>query len=312
MLQPSWSACYSPPLSAHHGSDPLGGYCQPGHNGQQTGENPCGLHLPYPPTDRSGPVRLFRRGMPVLMAGDLNGKHADWNSRLSTRRGKLLRDYADGNCSLIFGPDTPTNNSYNALATPDVLDNVITKNLTSPVYLTSFSVLTSDHLPILIETTCRSFFQHPPDRPDFRRTDWAKFQTHLEDQIPFDPELHDGMAIETCVENFSGAVRKALAASTPKRRQRADPRPPIPAGIQEEIRVKNRLRRQWQITRESRSQTNAEVSDPPAQRVEERRVECHIRIPRSRRPVAVDDSQAGDEFLFRLPLLTPGNHSLRL
>jgi hypothetical protein len=37
----------------------------------------------------------------------------------------------------------------------------------------------------------------------------------LEDQIPFDPELHNGMAIDTCVENFSGAILKALAASTP-------------------------------------------------------------------------------------------------
>jgi hypothetical protein len=57
----------------------------------------------------------------------------------------------------------------------------------------------------------------------------------LEDQVPFDPQLLNGMAIDTCVENFSGAVLKALEASTPKRRPRDDPRPPIPAGIQDEI-----------------------------------------------------------------------------
>jgi hypothetical protein len=49
------------------------------------------------------------------------------------------------------------------------------------------------------------------------------------------------MAIDTCVENFSGAVLKALAASTPKGRPRVDPRPPILAVIQDEIRLKNRL-----------------------------------------------------------------------
>jgi endonuclease/exonuclease/phosphatase family metal-dependent hydrolase len=56
------------------------------------------------PIDRSGSERLFRRGggLPVLMAGDLNAKHVDWNSRLTTRRGKLLRDYAEGNSCLIF------------------------------------------------------------------------------------------------------------------------------------------------------------------------------------------------------------------
>jgi len=167
-------------------------------------------------------------------------------------------------------------------------------------------------LPVLIDTTCRSSFQHPPDRPDFRRTDWANFQTHLEDRIPFDPELHDGMAIHTCVENFSGAVLKTLVASTHKRRPRADKRPPIPFGIHDEIRLKNRLRRQYSGDQEphseSRSQPPAEVGDLPAQRVEERPVECHIRIPRSRRPVTVDDGHTGDESSYSVapPQVTPG------
>ena len=126
---------------------------------------------------------------------------------------------------------------------------MITKNLSFPVYLTSCSALSSNHLPVLIDTSCCSSFHHPLDRPDFRCTDWANFQTHLEELIPFDPELHNEMAIDTCVENFSGTVLKALAASTPKHRPRDDPRPPLRAGIQHEIRLKNWLRRQRQITR---------------------------------------------------------------
>jgi hypothetical protein len=58
------------------------------------------------------------------------------------------------------------------------------------------------------------------------------------------------MAIDTCFENFSVAVLQAVAASTPKSRPRDDPRPLIPAGFQDEIRLKNRLRRQWQVTRD--------------------------------------------------------------
>jgi hypothetical protein len=76
------------------------------------------------------------------------------------------------------------------------------------VYLSSCSALSSG--PVLIDTASRSSFRQPPDRPNFRRTDWANFQTHLEDKIPFDPELHNGMGIDTCVANFSGAVLKAL------------------------------------------------------------------------------------------------------
>jgi hypothetical protein len=70
----------------------------------------------------------------------------------------------------------------------------------------------------------------------------------LEVPIPFDQELHNGTAINTCVENFSGAVLKSLAASTPKC---DDPRHPIPDGIQEKIRLKNRLRKTWQLTRDT-------------------------------------------------------------
>jgi len=53
--------------------------------------------------------------------------------------------------------------------------------------------------------------------------------------IPFDSEMHIEMEIDTCVENFSGVILKALTASNPKRRRRDEPRPPISAGIQEEI-----------------------------------------------------------------------------
>jgi hypothetical protein len=180
----------------------------------------------------------FGGGLLLLMAGVLNAKHVDWNSRMTTRRGKLLRDYTDGNSCLIFGPDTPTNNSYSPSVNPDVLDIVLTENLSFPVYLTSCSALRSAHLPVPIDTACRSSFLQPPDRPDFRHTDWANFQTHLEDQFPFDPELLNGMAINTCVENFSGTVLKALEASTPKLRPCDDPRPPIPTGIQDVIRLK--------------------------------------------------------------------------
>jgi thiaminase len=57
------------------------------------------------------------------------------------------------------------------------------------------------------------------------------------------------MAIDTCVDNFSRAILKALAAS-PKCHPCDNLQPPIPAGIQDEICLKNRLRGRWQITRD--------------------------------------------------------------
>jgi hypothetical protein len=49
---------------------------------------------------------------PVLLAVDLNAKHTDWNFRLNTASGSLLRDYTIRNICLIYGPDSPTMAPY--------------------------------------------------------------------------------------------------------------------------------------------------------------------------------------------------------
>jgi hypothetical protein len=68
-------------------------------------------------------------GLGVLMAGALKAKHVDWNSRLITVRGKLLRGYASRHFCLIRGPDTPTTVPYNPSATPISSDIILTKDL---------------------------------------------------------------------------------------------------------------------------------------------------------------------------------------
>jgi hypothetical protein len=47
------------------------------------------------------------------------------------------------------------------------------------VHLTSCTALSSDSLPVHIQTMCPTTFQHPTDRPDLRGTDWANFQTPM-------------------------------------------------------------------------------------------------------------------------------------
>jgi hypothetical protein len=183
------------------------------------------------------------------MAGDLNAKHKDWNSRPVTARGSLLRDYAERNSCLIYGPDSPTTAPYTHV-TPDVLHIAVVKVFVLPVHLTVCATLSSDHLPILIDTSCRSSFQYLPDRPNFTRMDWAAFQACLEHRLPGNPVVVDEEAIDKCREELTSAIQEATAASAPRRRPRVDPRPPLPASIQDEIRLKNRLRRQWQITRD--------------------------------------------------------------
>jgi len=55
--------------------------------GRQTGVNPCGLPFAFPATDRSGPDRLFRRGI----AG-LDG----WKPQRQTRGLELAAEHETG------------------------------------------------------------------------------------------------------------------------------------------------------------------------------------------------------------------------
>ena len=105
-------------LSASSGPEPLAGYCHPSHIVRQTGGNTCGLTFAFLPTDRSGHDRLFLWGFTGFDG---------WRSQRQTRglglaakheTGKLLRDYADENSCLIFGPDSPTTNPKNPSVTP--------------------------------------------------------------------------------------------------------------------------------------------------------------------------------------------------
>jgi hypothetical protein len=123
---------------------------------------------PTRPLIDSDLTACLSRGLPVLMVGDLNAKHKVWNSRLFTARGALVRDYSDGNAFLIYWPDSPTTVPYQLNTNPDVLDTVIVKDFVVPVYLTVCPALGSDHLSVLIDTTCRTSFQHLLDRPDFK------------------------------------------------------------------------------------------------------------------------------------------------
>jgi hypothetical protein len=80
--------------------------------------------------------------------------------------------------------------------------------------------------------------------------DWPAYQVGLEENLPENPVINDEESIDKCVEEQSSPIQEALAASAPKRHPLADSQPPLPAGIRDEIRFKNRLKRQLQVTRD--------------------------------------------------------------
>jgi hypothetical protein len=78
---------------------------------------------------------------------------------------------------------------------------------------------------------------------------WAAFQACLEDRFPGNPAVDEEKTTEKCAEEMTNKS-EATAATAPKPRARADARPPLSASIYDETRLKNRLRRQWEVTRD--------------------------------------------------------------
>jgi hypothetical protein len=208
-----------------------GDYCHTPSVGDQTCEARSGLHLAHTTIDRVGPDRVPKWRIPRFYGGISQREVHRLEFQADQNQGTLLRDYANRNSYLIYVLYSPTTASYTYNATFDVLCIVVVKDFVLTVHLTVCSALTSDHPLVLIDTTSRSSFKSLLYRPDFTRMDWATFWACLEDRLPGNPSVSDEEAIDKCVEELNSAIQEATAASVPRRRPRADPRPPLPAII---------------------------------------------------------------------------------
>lgn len=79
---------------------------------------------------------------PLVIAGDLNAKHIQWNSKQTNQRGRRLQEYAENNEILGPNEDTHTHPAYD---TSDVLDIAIIKNVNWTWQLSVHAELSSDH-----------------------------------------------------------------------------------------------------------------------------------------------------------------------
>jgi hypothetical protein len=187
--------------------------------------------------------------------------------------------------------------NYQAPNLPSVSDSMLSNKLRSP------SCTDRQTVPIILwQPGCPNWLQADrlgkiPDQPRRQAT------VH-----PVSAErggnLHVRVGNVKC--KFGGA-----GGADPESRPRDDPCPPIPARIEGEIRLKNRLRRQWQITRDP--DQKAEVNCLHRSVTHQlnkwiRAVEQHAGKPWSRGPVAVEDDKVGDE---NSHCLTSPRHSER-
>ena len=283
---PPW---YSPTLSARFGSDPLGDYCHSNHIGRRTCLNNCGLTFALPPTYRRGSDLPSRWGIVVLDGRwsqrqtrwlELPADHKMWEAPTWLCRRELLFDHwirlPNHQTIQLLSYSRCLGHRYNQeFLFPGVPDFVPCTKLGPPPGSNWHSL---------------SLILSPPAGSPWLQAHWlGQFVNSVGITNSFQSwiEQRDG------IRHMRWEVRlhsEGSEASTPKRRPRKDPRPPIPAGIQDEIPRQHGCQ---EPRLESRLHPPAEVCDPPAQQVETRPMERDARIPRSWRPVAVEDDRKG-------------------
>lgn len=183
-----------------------------------------------------------------IAAGDFNAKHPLWNSRLTNTAGTVLYQHAQNSDYSIIAPDTPTHFSNTPRNKPDVLDIAITKLPHQSIEITNLNQLSSDHNPILLTISESPITTSPPHND--LRVNWKKFENELtcitqnSKAVPYNSITN----IDIALNNFTQSIISAVNTSTYKKSTRPNGLN-IPTEIMQEIAKKNRLRREWQNTR---------------------------------------------------------------
>jgi Reverse transcriptase (RNA-dependent DNA polymerase)/Endonuclease-reverse transcriptase len=196
-----------------------------------------------------------------IAAGDFNAKHPLWNSRLANTAGKILYQHAQNSDYSIIAPDSPTYFPNARKNRPDVLDIAITKLPHQTIEVTNLNQLSSDHNPILLIISESPITTSPPQ--NHLRVNWRKFEneltriTHNSKTVPCNNKTN----IDLALNNFTQSIITAVNTSTYTKSTRPNGLN-IPKEIAQEIAQKNRLRREWQNTRnpETKRQLNNKIS----------------------------------------------------
>lgn len=121
---------------------------------------------------------LFALGPSVLLVGDLNSKHGDWNSSKENPNGRALSRLIDVLNFNVIAPIQPTRRGItcNGLLSTDVLDVAVLRNVAlQPRSVEVLHELDSDHFPVQFEFG-------PPNTQEKRYksiVDWQKLDEAL-------------------------------------------------------------------------------------------------------------------------------------
>ncbi|PSN53748.1 hypothetical protein C0J52_02213, partial [Blattella germanica] len=134
-------------------------------------------------------------------------------AKMQTFQNISIRHHCD-----VHGPTSQTYNPYVRDFRTDVLDIVITKDISFQFDLNVCVALNSDHYPVILDAHCRASFKAPLTRYDQRRVNWNDYKAAVED-ITRNPVVQSAADVEVRLSEFSTVISEALEASATSRRK---------------------------------------------------------------------------------------------
>ena len=190
---------------------------------------------------------IFDSRTPTIVAGDFNAHHDSWNSNKINSNGQTLIDFALNNNIIIEAPSEPTYVPNDGNKTPSVLDIFITQNAYTPSDPLTLNELSSDHLPVFAEYAINPL----RDPPSVEITDWVLLSYLLENSTFKCTSIDSVRGIDEAVDSLSSEITSTVkAASRPRAVSKAKLQ--LPVDVLTLIKEKNKTRRLWQRSRDSR------------------------------------------------------------
>lgn len=200
-------------------------------------------------------ILLQHPGERYIIGGDFNAKHVDWGSRITTTKGRELRQAIKELGCNYHSSGKPTYWPTDQNKIPDLLDFFIARKV-SPNFIDVEEILDldSDHSAVLLTLSERIIKKEVRPTLVNKTTEWESFRCDLQKNINLKVNLTTVPQLEQEAVNFMKLIQKAVYENT-KEITHITKGNNYPAEIRNLVAEKRRARRRWQQSRDPADKT---------------------------------------------------------
>lgn len=157
--------------------------------------------------------KLLNFSQRVIILGDLNAKHQNWNCNVANSNGTKLNKFLEQKRYVLLAPENFTHYPSNVNHNPSIIDIAIVKNIKN-ISIDTLDGLDSDHIPVMIdfdnitEIVVKKFY-------NFSKANWNKFRQSFDSKHAIDNNLKTIKQIEKSVKKITDNIQSSIKESIP-------------------------------------------------------------------------------------------------